>query len=36
MELRHRYDTCDRIDPISLKDIDESNKWLMGEMEEEI
>ncbi|XP_073031232.1 uncharacterized protein [Primulina eburnea] len=30
--LRHRYDMCDTIDPISLADIDDSNEWLMGEL----
>ncbi|XP_058006708.1 uncharacterized protein LOC110645315 [Hevea brasiliensis] len=34
--LRHRYDACHCIDPISLKDIDDSNEWLMGQMEEEL
>lgn len=31
--LRRRYDARDRIDPISLTDIDDSNEWLMGRME---
>ncbi|XP_058003663.1 uncharacterized protein LOC110645316 [Hevea brasiliensis] len=34
--LRRRYDARHRIDPISLKDIDDSNEWLMGHMEEEL
>ncbi|XP_057994684.1 uncharacterized protein LOC110632183 [Hevea brasiliensis] len=34
--LKRRYDARDRIDPISLKDIDDSNEWLMGQMEEEM
>ncbi|XP_057986679.1 uncharacterized protein LOC110658706 [Hevea brasiliensis] len=34
--LKHRYDARDRIDPISLKDIDDSNKWSMDQMEEEM
>jgi hypothetical protein len=33
--LKRRYLKRDRIDPISLKDIDESNEWLVGKMEEE-
>ncbi|KAK8941281.1 hypothetical protein KSP39_PZI010745 [Platanthera zijinensis] len=33
--LRRRYDSRDRIDPISLKDIDDNNEWLMGRMEED-
>ena len=33
--LKRRYDARDRIDPISLKDIDDSNEWLMGKMEGE-
>ena len=33
--LKRRYDARDRIDPISLKDIDDSNEWLMGTMEGE-
>ncbi|KAK8945232.1 hypothetical protein KSP39_PZI008141 [Platanthera zijinensis] len=33
--LRRRYDSRDRIDPISLKDIDDSNEWLMERMEED-
>ena len=31
--LKRRYDTPDRIDLISLKDIDDSNEWLMGRMD---
>ncbi|XP_058010208.1 uncharacterized protein LOC110670461 [Hevea brasiliensis] len=34
--LKRRYNAYDRIDPISLKDIDDSNEWLMGQMEEEM
>ncbi|KAK8970811.1 hypothetical protein KSP40_PGU013540 [Platanthera guangdongensis] len=33
--LRRRYDSRDRIAPISLKDIDDSNEWLMGKMKED-
>ena len=33
--LRKRYDNRDSIDPILLKDIDESNEWLLGRMEED-
>ncbi|XP_058179305.1 uncharacterized protein LOC131298048 [Rhododendron vialii] len=33
--LKRRYLKRDRIDPISLKDIDESNEWLARKMEEE-
>uniref|UniRef100_A0A2C9UVY3 Uncharacterized protein n=1 Tax=Manihot esculenta TaxID=3983 RepID=A0A2C9UVY3_MANES len=36
MELRHQYDARDHNDLISLKYINESNEWLMGQMEEEI
>ncbi|KAH7681486.1 Ribonuclease H-like protein [Dioscorea alata] len=33
--FEHRgYDDRDLIDPISLQDIDEANKWLMGKLEE--
>ena len=32
--LKARYDKRDVIDPISLKDIDESNEWLVGKMGE--
>lgn len=31
--LKCQYDAHDRIDPISLKDIDDSNEWLMGRMD---
>lgn len=31
--LRRRYDSRDTIDPISLKDIDDSNEWLIGRMD---
>ena len=34
--LKRRYDARDRIDPISLRDIDDSNEWLMGKMEGEL
>ena len=30
-----RYTECHTIDPIILKDIDDSNEWLMGRMEDE-
>ena len=33
--LKRRYNECDTIDPISLKDIDDSNEWLIGRMEDE-
>ena len=33
--LRRRYDSRDTIDPISLKDIDDSNEWLIGRMDAE-
>lgn len=33
--LRRRYALRDTIDPISLNDIDESNEWLMGRLDEE-
>ncbi|KAK6142016.1 hypothetical protein DH2020_016197 [Rehmannia glutinosa] len=33
--LKRRYDARDRIDPIFLGDIDDSNEWLMGKMDEE-
>ena len=32
--LKRRYNECDTIDPISLKEIDDSNEWLIGTMEE--
>ena len=31
-KMKAQYDKHDVIDPISLDDIDESNKWLFGEM----
>ncbi|KAJ7977288.1 HAT transposon superfamily protein [Quillaja saponaria] len=33
--LMRRYKLREKIDPISLKDIDDSNKWLIGRIEEE-
>ena len=33
--LMKRYTECHTIDPITLKDIDDSNEWLMGIMEDE-
>lgn len=33
--LKRRYDVRDTIDPISLKDIDESNEWLTGRVDGE-
>ncbi|KAM4097774.1 hypothetical protein ACJW30_07G027500 [Castanea mollissima] len=33
--LNRRYNSPKRIDPISLKDIDDSNEWLIGRVEEE-
>ena len=33
--LKRRYDMRDTIDPISLSNIDESNEWLSGRMDEE-
>ncbi|KAL8542938.1 hypothetical protein ACS0TY_003710 [Phlomoides rotata] len=33
--LKRRYDARDHIDSISLKDIDESNEWVVGRMEDE-
>ncbi|XP_061373436.1 uncharacterized protein LOC133315781 [Gastrolobium bilobum] len=33
--LKHRYDNHDVIDPIILKDIDDSNDWLVGEVGED-
>ena len=33
--LKRRYNECNTIDPISLKDIDDSNEWLIGKMEDE-
>ena len=34
--LRRRYNSRDTIDPIALTDIDESNEWLVGRLEEEL
>ena len=31
--LKRRYNERNTIDPISLKDIDDSNEWLIGRME---
>ena len=31
--LKRRYDARDRLDPICLGDIDDSNEWLMGPMD---
>ena len=33
--LMKRYNECHPINSISLKDIDDSNEWLMGKMEDE-
>ena len=33
--LKWRYNLRDTIDPISLKDMDDSNEWLIGRVEEE-
>ena len=33
--LKRRYDMRDIIDPISLKNIDESNEWLLGRIDRE-
>ena len=33
--LKRRYNEHDTIDPISLKDINDSNEWLIGRMEDE-
>nr|CAN83296.1 hypothetical protein VITISV_008290 [Vitis vinifera] len=33
--LKRRYNERNTIDPISLKDIDDSNEWLIGKMEDE-
>ena len=33
--LLKRYTECHTIDPITLNDIDDSNEWLMGKMEDE-
>ena len=32
-QLKERYNRHDTIDPISLKDIDDSNEWLVGRMD---
>ncbi|XP_059629812.1 uncharacterized protein LOC132272735 [Cornus florida] len=34
--LKRRYDMRDRIDPILLNDIDDSNEWLVGIMDEDV
>ncbi|RWR92200.1 hypothetical protein CKAN_02140800 [Cinnamomum micranthum f. kanehirae] len=34
--LKRRYDMRDILDPISLKNIDESNEWLLGRMDREL
>ena len=34
--LMKRYNKCHTIDPISLKDINDSNEWLMGRMEDDL
>ncbi|RWR97229.1 DUF659 domain-containing protein/Dimer_Tnp_hAT domain-containing protein [Cinnamomum micranthum f. kanehirae] len=34
--LKRRYDMRDILDPISLKDIDESNEWLLGRIDIEL
>ncbi|XP_059659239.1 uncharacterized protein LOC132306060 [Cornus florida] len=34
--LKRRYDMHDRIDPILLNDIDDSNEWLVGIMDEDV
>ncbi|KAK2643053.1 hypothetical protein Ddye_024816 [Dipteronia dyeriana] len=33
--LKRRYDVCDTIDPIYLNEIDESNEWLTGRLDDE-
>ncbi|KAM3754067.1 hypothetical protein ACB098_03G139600 [Castanea mollissima] len=33
--MKRRYNLCDTIDPISLKDVDDSNEWLIGRVEED-
>ncbi|KAM3737671.1 hypothetical protein ACB098_09G074200 [Castanea mollissima] len=33
--LKRRYNLCDTIDPISLKDVDDRNEWLIGRVEED-
>ena len=33
--LKRRYNLRDTIDPISLKDVDDSNEWLIGRIEED-
>ena len=32
--LKRRYNKCDTINPISLKDINDNNEWLIGKMED--
>ena len=32
-QLRERYNRRDTIDPISLKDIDDNDEWLVGRMD---
>ncbi|RWR83822.1 protein FAM50A-like protein [Cinnamomum micranthum f. kanehirae] len=34
--LKRRYDMRDKLDPISLKNIDESNEWLLGRIDREL
>ncbi|RDX65128.1 hypothetical protein CR513_56242, partial [Mucuna pruriens] len=33
--LHERYECCDLVDPIALNDIDDSNEWIVGELDEE-
>ena len=33
--LKRRYNECDTIDSISLKNIDDNNEWLIGRMKYE-
>ena len=33
--LKRRYNLRDTIDPISMKDIEDSNEWLTGRVEED-
>ncbi|KAL6559467.1 hypothetical protein OROGR_004584 [Orobanche gracilis] len=33
--LKRRYEARDRIDPITLRDIDDNNEWLIGALDEE-
>ena len=35
-DLMRRFDERDTIDPISLKEIDECNEWMIGRVEEEL